>query len=81
MLRGLGIGAGAAELRSARQAVWAPKGFGAGEGRGPGPACRFDYGWDQRLIDEYEKLKDCSPKPVMSTYPPAISQVGGFTYR
>lgn len=36
---------------------------------------RFDYGWDQRLIDELEKLKDCSPNPVISTYPPGIESV------
>lgn len=37
--------------------------------------CRFDYGWDQRLIDELEKLKECSPNPVISTYPPGIESV------
>lgn len=36
---------------------------------------RFDYGWDQRLIDELEKLKKCSPNPVISTYPPGIEMI------
>lgn len=38
---------------------------------------RFDPGWDQRLIDMHEKLKECSPKPVISTYPPAITEMAG----
>eukprot|EP00208_Stichococcus_sp_RCC1054_P007299 CAMPEP_0206144974 /NCGR_PEP_ID=MMETSP1473-20131121/25992_1 /ASSEMBLY_ACC=CAM_ASM_001109 /TAXON_ID=1461547 /ORGANISM="Stichococcus sp, Strain RCC1054" /LENGTH=419 /DNA_ID=CAMNT_0053541011 /DNA_START=141 /DNA_END=1400 /DNA_ORIENTATION=- len=38
---------------------------------------RFDPGWDQRLIDMYEQLKECSPKPVISTYPPAITEMDG----
>lgn len=38
--------------------------------------CRFDFGWDQRLIDEYEKVRECAPRAVLSTYPPAISAMG-----
>ncbi|EOC1534633.1 glycosyltransferase [Cronobacter turicensis] len=32
--------------------------------------CRFTENWDEEMINTVEQLRACSPKPVLSTYPP-----------
>lgn len=44
------------------------------------PKRRFEFGWDQLLIDELEQLRNCSPKPVISTSPFGIPMVRTAVY-